>query len=133
MAPATPSTCIEYREWKTNLEKVEENLKNGEKWTSAVIREIFGQMRMLHWWFTVSFELAKGEKADWTAWKDEVVEEWSRRYPDDLPMLFRWMADDLERVYKQEVPMKVLSLDPLTPLLSPFTPHPTLLATTRPA
>jgi hypothetical protein len=104
----TKVKCIDYGEWKGKLQEVEKKLNDGEKWTSAAIREIFGEMRMLHWWFSLNFEVAKDGGIDWVAWKEMMVKNWTERYPDVMPLVFRWMADDVERLNEKVQAMRIL-------------------------
>ena len=47
---------------------------------------------------------------DWTAWKDFVIEEWTTLFPEELSMVFRWMAEDMEKMYKVTKTLQVLTV-----------------------
>ena len=108
--PLMLNCSTDYREWKIRMNEVRDRLRRGEKWTSVGIREIFSGMRMVQWWFSLSFEMAKDEGIDWNRWKEQIVDEWMQRFPNDLPTTFRWMADDLEEMLEPSKPVQVLGV-----------------------
>ena len=102
------TTGVSYRVWKENLEKVERMLNNGVQWKHAEISDAFWEIQMYPWWATANLMLQKGADADWDLWKKTIVEQWTEKYEDALPMTFRWMANDLEQLLIRTQPMKVL-------------------------
>jgi hypothetical protein len=89
-------TGVGYRVWQDNLEEMKKLIRKGATLSSLGIRDIFGKMGMLQWWFALEFLYAKDVNMDWLAWKNRVVGIWTKRYPQALPMVFRWMANDVE-------------------------------------
>ena len=101
---------IDYREWRKKFESVEKKMRNGEKWESDGIREIFLDLGLFHWWVTLRHEMANPETMDWVTWKEEMVQERVRRYPDDLRSIYRWMTDDVEQLLNPSKPVSALGV-----------------------
>ena len=94
-----PGVCVSYLEWKVEMGEVKKHLAAGKGWFGIEVRQIFERLGMLQWWFALRFEQSKGDgKVDWETWKKDMVEEWKRRFPDCLPTIFKWMAEDIEKL-----------------------------------
>ena len=45
---------------------------------------------------------------NWDSWKDFMVAEWTTLFPEELPMVFRWMADNVVKIYRGTEAIRVL-------------------------
>lgn len=79
--------CVEYAIWVKNLKEVEERLAKGEQWWNPAICEIFRGMGMWFCWLTLCLELQE-EDMDWDDWKQYMVGQWIKRFPDEMPAKF---------------------------------------------
>ena len=89
-----------YLKWHDSAFRLRAELLKGEEWSGEVIQRIFEEVGMITWWSTVADALADGT-LDWKKWKKARVDEWSARFPDELPITFRFIADDIERAAKE--------------------------------
>ena len=104
------TTGVSYREWRERLDKIERFIDNGMEWSDIQIGNLFDEMKMIRWWCMAEREMRKKEKAEWKGWKQDRVREWMERYPSALPMVFRWMANDVERIMERIKPLRILAV-----------------------
>jgi hypothetical protein len=99
---------IKRDQWRAMKTRIRNHLVQGMDWNDPWIEGSFQLAELKEWWDIIVKAKNSEGKVEWTGVKEEVREEWHKRYPRTPAQTFVWLIEELEEVEKTALATRAL-------------------------